>query len=58
LGYEEEVLVKDHPSATFELLLQKAEREGRIGGKFQCAVCGMRYKKERDALDCCKGIAR
>jgi hypothetical protein len=58
LGYKDQVLVRDHPSATYELLLEKAEREGRIGGKHQCPVCGMKYKKEREASDCCKGIAR
>jgi hypothetical protein len=58
LGYKEEVLVRDHPSATYEMLLQKAEREGRIGGKHNCPVCGMKYRSEKEALDCCKGIVR
>ena len=59
LGYEdEEVLVKDRPSATFEMLLKKAEQDGRLSGKYRCPVCGMRYKKEREASVCCYGIAK
>ena len=53
-----QILVKDHPSATYEMLLKKAEREGRIGGKYRCPVCGMRFKREREASDCCRGISR
>jgi hypothetical protein len=59
LGHkEDEFLIKDQPSATYEMLLKKAEREGRIGGKFCCPICGMRYKREREASVCCKGIMR
>ncbi|MFH1312144.1 MAG: hypothetical protein ABIJ00_02855 [Candidatus Eisenbacteria bacterium] len=60
MGYrdEKEVLVKDQPSATYEMLLKKAEREGRIGGKFRCSVCGMKFRREREASQCCKGIIR
>lgn len=53
-----EVLIKDQPSATYEMLLKKAEREGRIGGKYRCPVCGMRYRREREASQCCEGIVR
>ena len=52
------VLVKDQPSATFEMLLKKAEQDGRLTGKFRCPVCGMRYKKEREASICCSGVGR
>jgi uncharacterized protein (DUF2225 family) len=40
------------------MLLKKAEREGRVGGKYSCPVCGMRFRKEREAVDCCRDIAR
>ena len=53
-----EILIKDQTSATYEMLLRKAEREGRIGGKYRCPVCGMRFKREKEALDCCKQIMR
>jgi hypothetical protein len=54
----EEVLVKDQSSATFDMLLKKAEQEGRIGGKFRCPVCGMRFRREKEASECCRGISR
>jgi len=40
------------------MLLKKAEQEGRLSGKYRCPVCGMRYKKEREASVCCYGIAK
>lgn len=46
-------LKRDVANSTYEMLLRKAEAEGRIGGKHACPVCGMRYKKEREALSCC-----
>jgi hypothetical protein len=55
---DKQILVKDQPSATYDMLLRKAEREGRIGGKFRCPVCGMKYKREREATSCCKGMMR
>jgi hypothetical protein len=59
LGYkDEEVLIRDQPSATFEMLLKKAEQDGRLSGKHRCPVCGMRYKKEKEASMCCYGIAK
>jgi hypothetical protein len=59
LDYQDErILVKDQPSATYDMLLKKAEREGRLGGKHKCPICGMRFRREREAADCCKGIAR
>ncbi|MFH1218921.1 MAG: hypothetical protein V1694_00505 [Candidatus Eisenbacteria bacterium] len=60
MGYKDEsqVLVKDQPSATFEMLLKKAEQDGRLTGKHRCPVCGMRYKREKEASTCCYGIAK
>ena len=60
MGYKDgdQVLVRDQPSATFEMLLKKAEQEGRHNGKFRCPICGMRYRKEREASTCCNGMAR
>ncbi len=60
MGYKDEkqVLIKDQPSATYEMLLKRAEREGRIGGKYSCPICGMKFRKEREATVCCKGIMR
>lgn len=60
MGHDDEasVLVKDQPSATFEMLLKKAEQDGRLTGKYRCKVCGMRYKKEREASACCCGITK
>jgi hypothetical protein len=59
LGYnDDEILVKDRPSATYDMLLKKAEREGRVGGRHVCPVCGMKYRGEREAIDCCRDIAK
>lgn len=59
MDYKEDgFLIKDEPSATYKMLLKKAEQEGRIGGKHVCPVCGMRFKNERDAASCCRGIAK
>ena len=55
---DDRFLIKDEPSATYEMLLKKAQREGRLGGKHRCPVCGMRFKSEREAVACCRGIAR
>lgn len=55
---DNQVLVKDQPSATFEMLLKKAEQDGRLTGKYKCPTCGMRYKKEREASICCYGITK
>jgi hypothetical protein len=59
LGYKDDgILVKDQPSATFEILLRKAEQDGRLTGKYRCPTCGMRYKTEREASSCCYGIVK
>jgi hypothetical protein len=59
LGYnEDEILVKDRPSATYDMLLKRAEREGRVGGRHTCPVCGMKFRREREAVDCCRDIAK
>ena len=59
MGYkDDEVLIKDQPSATYDMLLEKAEREGRVGGKYLCPICGMKFRREREASDCCKGMQR
>lgn len=60
MGYKDgdQVLVRDQPSATFEMLLKKAEQDGRLTGKHRCPVCGMRYKREKEASTCCYGIAK
>jgi len=47
-------LVKEKPFVKYDQLIEKAEREGRISGKFRCLVCGMRYHEKDDADECCK----
>ena len=59
MGYnEDEILVKDRPSATYDMLLKRAEREGRVGGSHTCPVCGMKFRRGREAVDCCRDIAK
>lgn len=47
------VLIKASPNSTFDILLQKAQKEGRIGGTHRCAVCGMTHQTEGEAFTCC-----
>ena len=49
-------LVKEKPFVKYDQLIEKAEREGRIAGRFRCLVCGMRYKEKDDADECCKVV--
>ena len=52
------ILERDVDSATkyvkYHQLLAKAEREGRIDGKYRCPVCGMRFLTFDEADLCCK----
>jgi rubrerythrin len=54
---EATILQKDKNYVKFHRLLQKAEADGRLDGKFRCPVCGMRYLSEREADDCCRIIS-
>jgi len=56
-GKDASVLQKDKNYVKFHRLLAKAEAEGRLDGKYQCPVCGMRYLSAREADDCCRIIA-
>lgn len=53
-----EILERDVDSNTkyvkYHRLLAKAEREGRIDGKYRCPVCGMRFLTFDEADVCCK----
>jgi hypothetical protein len=48
------VLVKKKEYVKFMQLLRKAEEEGRVDGKYACALCGMRYQSKLEAEECCK----
>ena len=50
------LIKKDETSSTYDLLLKKAVREGRVDGKFRCPVCGMRFKNEKEASACCSRV--
>ena len=52
------LLKREATSSTYEILLRKAREEGRVGGKFLCLVCGMRYNEEHDSMECCKAFAK
>jgi hypothetical protein len=54
---EAPVLKKGKNYVKFHRLLAKAEAEGRLDGKHQCPVCGMRYLSEPEADDCCRVIS-
>lgn len=48
------VLVKDREYVKYVQLLKKAEAEGRLDGKYTCPLCGMRYKSQAEAEECCR----
>jgi len=54
---DEPTLVKEKPFVKYDQLIARAEREGRINGRFRCLVCGMRYNDKDDAEDCCRVVA-
>lgn len=49
-------LIKASPNSTFDILLRKAEQEGRIGGKHKCAICGMAHQSSSEAASCCEKL--
>lgn len=46
-------LIKASPNSTFDILFKKAEKEGRVGGKHKCEICGMTHMSLDEALGCC-----
>ena len=55
-GEEAPALIKEKPFVKYDQLIHRAEREGRINGRFRCLVCGMRYHDKDDADECCKVV--
>ena len=49
-------LRKERTNTTYDLLLRKAIKEGRVGGRFRCPVCGMRYSRQKEAATCCEKV--
>ncbi len=57
MNREDNVLIKkDRTSSTYDILLKKAVKDGRVGGKHRCPVCGMRFKLEKEASACCAKV--
>jgi len=52
------VLEQEEQYVKFTKLLERAVSEGRVDGPFRCAVCGMRFKQEKDSRDCCARVPR
>jgi len=50
------VLIKAKSSTTYNLLLKKAEKEGRISGAHRCPICGMKFHTSREAEVCCEKV--
>jgi hypothetical protein len=55
---ESSFLIKANPNSTFDILLRRAEREGRVGGKFRCEICGMSFRSEQEAFSCCEVLRK
>jgi hypothetical protein len=51
---EDILLQKDKSYVKFHRLLAKAEAEGRLDGRFQCPVCGMKFTSPKEADECCR----
>lgn len=52
------VLEQEEQFVKFTKLLARAWQEGRVDGPFRCPVCGMRFRQEKDSLDCCARVPR
>lgn len=50
------LLVKNHSSSTYDLLIKKAEKEGRLNGRHKCPICGMRSNSSLEADACCERV--
>lgn len=50
------ILIKAKSSTTYNLLIKKAEKEGRITGAHRCPICGMRSHTSREAESCCEKV--
>lgn len=44
---------KRRPMTRVDLDIRRAEREGRINGRYRCSACGMRYRNVTLAEECC-----
>jgi hypothetical protein len=53
---KDQALVKEKAFVKYERLLEQAETEGRISGRFRCIVCGMKYHEKDNAEDCCRVV--
>lgn len=53
---EQSILLKATTNSTFDILLKKAEQEGRVGGKHRCGICGMLFHSTGDAKMCCESL--
>ncbi len=50
------LLVKATSSTTYDILIKRAVKEGRLGGAHRCPICGMRYHTSPDADSCCERV--
>ena len=57
-GTDTLVLGSDDNYVKFTKLLARATAEGRIDGKHRCPTCGMRYRTDAEASNCCAQCAR
>lgn len=48
------VLMRDKEYVKYMQLLKKAEKEGRVDGTYDCALCGMKFNEKEEADACCR----
>jgi hypothetical protein len=58
-GADTKVLESDERNyVKFNKLLAKATAEGRVDGKWRCPMCGMRFRTQVEAQNCCAIVAQ
>ena len=50
------LLVKGTSSTTYDILIKKAIKDGRLGGAHKCPICGMHYHTVGEADACCERV--
>lgn len=53
---ERSILIKATNSTTYNMLIEKAEKDGRLNGAHRCPICGMKFHTTSEAEICCEKV--